>query len=320
MNKYLLAVLAALLIVPATFAAEPTLVEGIVVRVNDRILTTSDMRARIREQAAETGKPVPPSEYPQAIQDAADELCLLERAKELKIEVSDEEVDAAVKRLEEANRVTDEKTFEQMLKNTGITMAQLRQRLQQTLLIQHVLAQEVGDLPITEEELRQRYEKDKDQFMVPERVHLQHVIFQFGPDAEDKGEKMHEARLLVAAARSGGDFLKLVHEQVAAGQAAGGDLGTLNVGDLRKEIREVVEKLKPGEISEPFPTSAGVHVVKLVEHFASHAKPFKDVEEALRNSELAERYHNRLTGVVAKLKKRYVVVIHPEYFIGSTAH
>ena len=319
MKKCLYAVLAMLLAAPAVFAAEPTLVEGIVVRVNDRILTTSDMRQRLKEQEAETGKPVPPAAYPQVIQDAADELCLLERAHELKIEVSDDEVESSVKALQEQNNVEDEKTFEKMLATTGITLKQLRDRLRQTLLIQRVLSQEVGALPITEEELRKRYEKDKDHFMIPERVHLQHVVFSTGPEGRDKAERMREAERLVAAARSGGDFLKLVEEQVSAGNAAGGDLGTLAVNDLRAEIRTVVEKLKVGQISEPFESSAGVHVVKLVEHFAPEPKPFKDVEPAIRDQEMSERYRDRLTGVVAKLKKRYVVVLHPDLFTGPSA-
>ena len=319
MKKVLLPVLAVLLAVPAALAAEPTLVEGIVVRVNDRILTTTDMLQRIKEQEAETGKPVPPAAYPRVIQDAADELCLLERAKELKIEVSSDEVDSSVKALEEQNNITDEKTFEKMLENTGITMQQLRDRLRQTLLIQRVLAQEVGNLPVTEEELRSRYEKDKDQFMIPERVHLQHVVFSIGPEGQNKDERMSEAERLVAAARSGSDFLKLVDEQVKAGTAAGGDLGTLALTDLRAEIRAVVEKLKPGQISEPFESGAGIHVVKLVEHFDAEPKPFKDVEPLLRNAEINDRYREKLTGVVANLKKRYVVVIHPELFSGPSA-
>jgi len=95
------------------FAAEPArLVEGIVVRVNDRILTTADMRQRAAERMAESGKPVPPEQYGDLVRDAADELCMLERAAELKIEVGDDEVAAAVNGLREQNQVQDEATFE----------------------------------------------------------------------------------------------------------------------------------------------------------------------------------------------------------------
>jgi parvulin-like peptidyl-prolyl isomerase len=285
-----------------------------VVRVNERILTTSDMRERLLERVAETGHPVPPAQYPELVKEAADEQCLLERAAELKIEVPDDEVEKALKGLREQNHVPDDATFTAMLKSMGLTLDQLKSRLRDTLTINDLLHKEVGNLSITEEELQQRYERDKEKFRVPESVHLEHIVFPLATDRHDEDAKMAEARRLVAAARSGQDFLTLVQQEVKAGQGSGGDLGVLEDRDLRKEVRDAVSKLKPGEVSDPFESPAGIHVVLLKKRIPPSYKPFSEVEDAIRQQEMDERYHAHFNDVVEGLRKRYIVEVHPEYF------
>jgi parvulin-like peptidyl-prolyl isomerase len=304
--------LAMVLVGAAAPAANRELVEGIVVRVNDRILTTADIRQRAAERSAETGRPFPSNAYPDLVQEAADELCMLERAAELKLEVSDEEVNASLKQLRIQNNVADEATFEKMLTGMGLTLQDLKTQLRDSILVNRLLRREVGDLPITEEELRQRYAREKDQFLIGERVHLEHIVMPVAPDGSDLDASLAAARRLVAAARASGDFKALVQQEVQAGHGSGGDLGTLLVTDLRPEVRDAVAKLKPGEVSDPFTSSAGVHVVQLLERIPPTVKPFEQVEDELRDRELAERYHKHLAAVVAELKKRYVVEVHPE--------
>ena len=308
-------VLLALTLAVPVLAAEPRqLVEGIVVRVNDRILTVADMRQRVAERLAETGKPVPPEQYPEVVRDAADDLCMLERAVELKVEVSDDELSAAVKDLRLQNQVQDEATFEKMLASTGMTLKALRSRLRDTITINRVLSREVGNTPVTEEELRQRFAREQDLFREPEKIQLEHAVYPLAPDGKDRAEKEAAARRLVAAARAGENFLVLVQKETEAGVATGGDLGELVDTDLRTEVHDAVAPLKAGEISEPFLSAAGVHVVRVATRIPSKVKPFESVVEELRQREMSDRYRSRMIGIVEDLKKRYVVQVHPELF------
>ncbi len=310
-------VLPVLVAAAAASGAERHLVEGIVVRVNDRILTTADIRQRAAERLGQTGKPVTPDQYPEFIQEAADEVCMLERAEELKLEVSSEELNGAIQELKEQNHVQDDKAFEAALHDMGMTLDVLRSRIHDNILVNRLLRKEVGDLPITQEELRQRYEKEKDQFTIGERVHLEHIVFPVSSEPGDAEAKLAAARRLVGAARAGGDFKALVEQQVGAGNGSGGDLGTVQTADMRAEVRDAVAKLKPGEISEPFTSSAGVHVVRLLERIPPTARPFAEVEDELRQRELSERYRSHLASVVSELKKRYIVEVHPELMTAS---
>jgi parvulin-like peptidyl-prolyl isomerase len=308
--------LAFLTLLPATLslAADKTLVEGIVVRVNDHIMTTADIRQRIAEREGEAGQAMPADQIPLLIQEAADELCILERASELKLEVTPEEIDSTMKQLREQNNAKDDATFDAVLRNMGMTLEQLRNRMRDTMLINRLLSREVGSLPVTEAELRRRYERDKEKYRLPERVHLYHVVFPLGKEPGDEERKRVVAKRLVTAARAGEDFKTLVDREVAAGLGSGGDLGEVAVPDLRPEVKEAVATLKIGEISDPFKSSAGLHVVRLLEQIAPGFKPFESLSEELRQQELAERYKGHLANVVAELKTRYVVETHPEIF------
>ncbi len=312
MTRKISLMLTSIILATAAAAAERHLVEGIVVRVNDRILTTTDIRDRAKEQAAETGKPVAPDQYPALIQEAADEMCMLERANELKLEVSSEELNAAIQQLREQNHVSDDEAFERQLHDLGLTVEGLRTRVRDNILVSRLLKHELGDLPITEAELRQRFDREKDKFTIGERVHLEHIVLPVAADKSDEAATLAAARRLVAAARAGGDFKALVQQEVKAGRATGGDLGIVLVTDMRSEVRDAIAKLKTGEISEPFESPAGVHVVQVIERIPPAVRPFKEVEDELRESELAERYRAHLSSVVAELKKRYSVETHPE--------
>jgi len=142
-------------------------------------------------------------------------------------------------------------------------------------------------------------------------------VFSVGAEKGDDDSKLAAARRLVAAARSGGDFKALVQAEVDAGHGTGGDLGTVLTADMRGEVRDVVAKLKAGEISDPFTSPAGVHIVRLLERIPPTVKPFNDVEEELRQRELSDRYRSHLSSVVTELKKRYVLEVHPELMTAS---
>lgn len=303
-----------LLALASPAAAQRQLVEGIVVRVNERILTVEDLKKRALERAAETGKPLTAEDIPQFLQEAVDELCLLERAAELKIEVDRADVEQAIASLKEQNHIKDDEAFNQLLASLGLSRAQLEERLAATITVNRTLQREVGQLPITEGELRQRYEQEKERFAIPEKVHLEHVLFPVKEDGSDRQAQWERAQALVAALRTGKPFDALLAEEVRRGGATGGDLGEIALPDLREDVAKVVAGLQPREVSDPFLIPAGVHVVRLVARIPKSFRPFAEVVEHLRNEELDRRYRERLRSVVDRLKQRYVVELHPEYF------
>jgi peptidyl-prolyl cis-trans isomerase C len=67
----------------------------------------------------------------------------------------------------------------------------------------------------------------------------------------------------------------------------GGDLGWLKEGSIDSKFSEVLFGLKPAEVSEPFETPFGFHMVKLIDGPRIVRKPFDavagDIRYQLRN-------------------------------------
>ena len=73
--------------------------------------------------------------------------------------------------------------------------------------------------------------------------------------------------------------------------AEGGDLGWVNPGDLVPEFEQVMDDLKPGEISQPFQTQYGWHIVQVLErrkHDSTDDVKRARAREAIRKRKLDE--------------------------------
>ena len=97
-----------------------------------------------------------------------------------------------------------------------------------------------------------------------------------GLDAADAAQKKAEIDSIARLLASGADFETLAREESEdPGSAArGGNLGYFGRGVMVPEFEEVAYSLKPGEISAPFPTSYGWHIVQTLEY-----KPFPPRDE-----------------------------------------
>jgi len=105
-----------------------------------------------------------------------------------------------------------------------------------------------------------------------------------------------KARELYNRIAAGEDFAALAREySQGAGQAEGGEIGWVNRGTLIAGIEEVAfQKLSVGQVSEPFRTSMGVHIVKLEGRDPGTLLPLSSVapriREELTNKALEERF------------------------------
>ena len=109
MREQLMGVIIGLLMVlpVGVQAAERVVVEGVLVRVNDRIITISDFTERVRQEL--TQMPTPPNNEElrqftdMLLDEMVNELVLMERATEKRLTVDDEMVDQAIENLRKAD-------------------------------------------------------------------------------------------------------------------------------------------------------------------------------------------------------------------------
>ncbi len=311
-SKIVTLAIAALLMAAAAGAGQKVLVEGILARVNDRIITISDFKKRLAQEAAQLPKRLTPKEFDtfahNLFNSMVEQDILLERAAEKKITVDKKDVDRAIEALKKRNHLTSEQAFKEALKSAGLTEAMLRERYRENMLSQRVLQSEIQPSQITTEELQHVYEKEKDSWRRPEKVHLQQLFFPVAEDAKDRRDVRSRVVGLVTRVRNGAD---LKAEATLAGVAIQ-DLGDIPVSDLRAEVRDALAGLKDGQITDPLSTAGGFQVIRLVKRTPAGYMPFDQVKEQIRREVSQKRYREQTDGLIKSLKKQYLVEVHED--------
>jgi len=300
-----------LMMTVAVQSAERIIVEGVLVRVNDRIITISDFTERVRQELTQMTTPPNNEELRQfaemLLNEIVNELVLLERATEKRLTVNDEMIDQALENLRKENNLEDDAEWEQALQSSGLTVAALRERYRRTMLLQRAVQGEVRPVEITEEELRQRYELDKEQYRVPAMVELQQIFI--GDGESSAAELDRRAQGIVERVRAGAD---LKAEATLAGSELQ-DLGAIPVDDCRPDLKRALESLADGDVADPLTVTGGIQIIRLVRSIPEGYQPFDEVVQQIRRERSEETYEGQTRGLVEKLKRQYLVEVHQEY-------
>jgi peptidyl-prolyl cis-trans isomerase SurA len=98
------------------------------------------------------------------------------------------------------------------------------------------------------------------------QTHVRHILVRTGElvSTQDARGRLDQLRLRI---QGGDDFepLARVHSDDAGSAARGGDLGWVSPGDLVPQFEEVMDRLRPGEVSEPFRSPFGWHIAQVLE-------------------------------------------------------
>ncbi|HTY43412.1 MAG TPA: SurA N-terminal domain-containing protein [Thermoanaerobaculia bacterium] len=313
MRKPTVLLIAAGLAAPALPAAE--LVEQIVVRVNDRLITQSEYDKRLAIASRAPNHPTDAAELERSVlEDLIKEKLLEERAKEMSVSATEEEVDAAVARIKEQYKLTSDADFDKALAESGMTREELRRQMRQSITLQKVVGRDVASqLQLTDDQLRLEYERKKEQFYaVPESAHVAEIVIRFSPsdgEARQKAvEKVEEIRVKV---KGGASFAELAKENSEGNtRDKGGELGTVSKGELVEALDVVIFVTPPEEYPAPALLPDSIHFFHVTERKASGYKPFSEVKEDLRKRIQDDLYEKRFGEYMDKLRRDAFVKIY----------
>lgn len=310
----------AMVLAASAFSLQAEVVEAVIARVGDRIITRSQYMKRLNEGYEEIARTAPPAGVAQQkatfreelLNEMLSELLLKDRADRIGITVTPDELREAVERLKRQYNITTEEAFVDSLQKSGLTKAEMEIRLRDTLITNKLFSRELRDrTSLTDRELRERYEREKENYRRPERAHIREiVILGEGIMASIAEEKAKDA---AQRARSGQDFAALAKEvSQAPTKENGGDLGVIAKGELRSELDTAVFAAPAGTVLGPIQTPAGFHVIKVEERIPSEIPGFDSVKEQLRQDASEETFQRDYKAYVEKLRKDAFLEIYEE--------
>lgn len=245
-------------------------IDRVVAIVNDDVITLSELREMALSINPTSTEAIDENSV---LQQMIEQKLFEQEAEKLGIKVTEAELDASIKQVQEKFGLNDEQMVE-VLKKQNLTPESFREQWRlQTLGNKLLESQLKNKIVITEEEIRDYYVENYGGSAPEtggaavtetqaEQVKIAHILISARtPGAEEK------AREVAELAKSGQDFGQLAKEYSDDNLSAdkGGDLGYFKKGDLIETLEAAVDGTPVGGITGPVESPAGYHVIKVLE-------------------------------------------------------
>jgi peptidyl-prolyl cis-trans isomerase SurA len=311
--KRFLMVLAAVALAVALPAGE--LIEKIVARVNDKLITQTEFDKRMEVMMKSPRAGTDPEVLRKAVlEDMIKEKLLEERAAEMAVSATDEEIEVAVERVKAQYNLTTEAEFEAALASTGMTRDDLKRQMRETITLQKVIGRDVTSrLDLSDDALRLEYERQKEKFYtVPETAHVAEIVMRFSPsDAEARQKAVTTVEEIQVKIKGGTSFAELAREFSQGNtRERGGDLGSVAKGELVEALDAGIFVTPPAEYPAPVLLVDSIHLFQVTQRKPAGFKPFAEVKEDIRKRISDELYEKRFKEYIERLRRDAYVKVY----------
>lgn len=318
----------ALLLFPVGARAQSkgAVVEQIVARVNNQIITLSDYekaRETLRQEVAQECQGCNVDKIQEGIKerekdllrDLIDQQLLIERAKDMSITV-DTQVIKQLDDVRKQNNLASIEDLEKAVESQGLSWEEYKNQIRNRLLTDEVIGREVaGRIDIGREEVKQYYDAHKSDYVLPEQVVLAEIFLSTeGKGPEDMVAIRMKAEDLRRRVLRGDDFSEIA-KRYSEGPTAkdGGGLGMFEHAQLSKQFEDAVFTMEKGQITDVIETKTGFEILKVVDHYQSGQQPFEKVEDAIANKIRMQRMEPAMRKYFAELREESYVMVKPGY-------
>ena len=228
---------------------------------------------------------------------------LYQQAQKEKVKISNDEINLEIYKIKD-NFTTPEE-FDEALKANNITLVRLKDDIERQLMINSVLKETRNQVSISDEELLEYYNENKESLLEPEQVHARHILV----------ETEEEANILLLQLKEGlTDFAELAKEKsIGPSAPSGGDLGFFTRGQMVKEFEDAAFSLEQGEISDVVQTEFGYHIIKCEEKKEEYSPTFEEAKERISNTLSSQRENEAISTLISKLREEAAIVYNYDF-------
>jgi peptidyl-prolyl cis-trans isomerase SurA len=315
----------------ASLSPADTVVEEIIARVNNEIVTHTEyirsrdqLKQEIQQQDPANADRIFAEKQRDVLRDLIDQQLLLQKGKDLGI-TGDTEL---IKRLDEMRKQMNLETMEDLEKAAeaqGASYEDFKQTMRNQIITQRVIGQEVGSkLAMNKEDEKKFYEQHRAEMEHPEQVRLSEILIApktpakpaASTDAKPEPPSEAETEAALAAAKAKAeDLLDQIHKgtkfedlakKYSDGPSAkeGGDLSYFKRGTMPKELDDKVFALKTGEVSDVIRTKQGYAILLAAEHQMAGIPSLKEVEPRIQDALYMEKLQPALRAYLTTLREQ----------------
>ena len=275
------------------------------------MIYADEIRSRMgmmRAQAEASGQELSAEERfelrPRAIEELIDRLLMQQEARRLKLQPTDAEIDATLASV--APRYDGSEGC-----RADAADVESRDEITARLMVDRLLAKWFDSVrPPKTHELREFYRKNPEMFQTPELIAASHIV-KHAPEAKNEGETEggNEGEALLAEVRASilaGEAFDAAAKRLSDCPENAGDLGYFPRGVMVDEFDDIVFATPTGELTAPFRTRFGWHIVQVRDRKPEGVRTFDEVSTQIQSRLLRERQEQvvgeKLTALRTKAK------------------
>ena len=292
------------------------LLDRVVALVNKEVITWSELYQLMEKESSEDLKALDEEKRMEIFKKSEHEFLeklidmrlQIQEAKRLGIEASPEDVDEAIENIKKKYSLSNEE-LEASLNQEGLTFEEYKKRLSEQIMMSKLVNQQVrSKIIVSDEEVNDYFNKVKNTVSSQESYKLRQIFFKMPENDDMKKEVEKKAAYIIEKLNEGEDFSRLAQEYSEDPSAKqGGDLGYIQQKSLTKEFLDVLSDMDIGDISMPFWTQQGLHIVKLEDKTSAQTE--EDLKKKIKGKLLEEKFLKTYESWIKSLRDGAHIVI-----------
>ncbi|MCK5695015.1 MAG: SurA N-terminal domain-containing protein [Desulfobacula sp.] len=280
------------------------MVDRIVAIVNDDVVTLVQLNKETSpyiknigssEYSAEKKKEMVQTINKKILNALVDQSLTQQEAKKYHINVSDIEIDNAVENVKSSRSLTQEE-FEKALEKEGLILKEYRENVKkqilQAKLINHAVKSKVI---ITESEIKKSYEANMEKYSGKKKYHLRNILMGNEDEIKEVKKKLDKNKKFIFLAKK---------YSIASNASDSGDLGTFDISNFSKNIKDSISTLNKGEYTNGISTAQGFQIFYVedivIEGVKTLDQAYDEIHATLYNEQVEKNFKTWLESLKKK--------------------
>jgi foldase protein PrsA len=220
-----------------------------------------------------------------------------QKADELGVEVTDEDVDARIDQVRKESFGGDDAKLQAQIKQQGYTEDTFRDAVESDLLADKIYDDVTKGIKVPPAEAQKYYDQNKSTYEVPESREVRHILVK----KKDRADEIYDEL------KSGADFAALAKRySLDTGSKEDGGKLTITRGQTVGPFDTTAFLLPEGSISRPVKTEFGYHVIQALSAVKpAQTTPFADVKASITKQLLDDKKSKAVTSWLTAVQKEY---------------
>ena len=309
--------------IPLRGQEEPVLLDEIVAKVNEEIITWNDVEGELAIlQAGLLGRIEDPADRAKrfetekrgTLRGMIESRLMMQKAEEMGIGANaDVQVSSYLDYLRKEAGIPNMEVFDQVLHRQGSSLSDLRRVSRQKYIGETLIYQLVySRLTVMTQEIEEFYNDNVKRFTEPAVVELAEILFL--TEGKDKATVRSKAEEILSKLKAGTPFEELARESSEGTTASkGGAIGTFKSGSMSEAVETVAFSLEAEAFSGIIEAEYGYQIIKVLSIKPARVKPMEEVRGEIQNEVHHKKGQPQVQKFLEELRRESYIYVAPEY-------